>query len=234
MYNQCSQADLNNWEALGNPGWGWDDMAPYFRKHETFHPPSKETVKKFSAEYLDPALRGSNGPIHLSLCEQDINWLQERWPETAKNAGYPVPNTEPRSGAAIGGFNTLSTVNPATRTRSYAANGYWIPYRERPNFHVVTNAMVQKIVMDDSAENPRASAVLVEIDSQPQTVKARKEVIMCAGVIQSPQLLELSGIGAKTHLDSLGVRTVVNNEAMGENLQDHIMIVPCYVSQAAG
>ena len=205
-------------------------MAPYFRKHETFHPPSKETMQKYAADWLDPALRGTNGPIHLSLCEQDVNWVQERWPATAKNAGYPVPNVDPRSGSCIGGFNTLSTVEPQTRTRSYAASGYWIPNRDRPNLHVVTHATVHKLLLDHSTTTPRAAGVFVELDSKTQTVRCKKEVLTCAGAIQSPQILEISGIGAKAHLTKIGVETFIDNPAVGENLQDHLMIVPCFVS----
>ena len=91
--------------------------------------------------------------------------------------------------------------------------------------------MVQQIIFDERANPARATGAIVDIGGKTKTVNAKKEVVLCAGVIQSPQILELSGIGAKNTLDRLGIRCKVDNPAVGENLQDHLMFVPCFVSE---
>ena len=230
MYSQSSRTDLNNWEALGNIGWNWETLAPYYRKHETFHLPSKENAKKYQSDYLDPATRGEDGPIQVSLSEHDVTWLQEAWPPTAQNAGYPVPR-DPRSGSAIGGFNNLSCIDPKTMTRSYAANAYWAPNKHRPNLKVMPRALTTKINFTRIDNVPRAASVTVEIDGSPMIINATQEVILCAGAIASPHLLEVSGIGSRKLLESIGVDVVVDNENVGENLQDHIFTGPTYVSR---
>ncbi|KAF2709503.1 GMC oxidoreductase [Pleomassaria siparia CBS 279.74] len=222
MFSMASRQDLDNWKGLGNNGWGFDDLAPYYRKFETYHPPSKILSPKINDKYVDPLLRGTSGPIQISFCEADFAWQQEAWPETCVNAGYPTPG-DPRSGSAIGGFNQLTTVDPKTVKRSYSARAYYEPNAGRENLSLLTNALVEKIQFEKGGSgDATATGVKFLVDGQAYTAKANKEVIVCGGTINSPQILELSGIGSTSVLHKAGVDDiVVDNPNVGENLNDH-------------
>jgi choline dehydrogenase-like flavoprotein len=143
------------------------------------------------------------------------------WPETCINAGYPVPK-DPRSGSAIGGFNQLTTVDPKTVQRSYSARAYYEPNKDRPNLTVLTDALVSKIEFDNSGSGDvTATGVQFLVNGTKYTVKANKEVIVSGGAINSPQILELSGIGSRSLLEKAGIDVVIDNPNVGENLNDH-------------
>ncbi|OCL04181.1 GMC oxidoreductase [Glonium stellatum] len=218
MFSMCSRQDLDNWAELGNNGWGFDDMIPYFRKFETYNPPSKELSTKINSQYLDPLLRGTNGPV------------QEVWPQTCINLGYPQPK-DPRSGSAIGGFNQLTTVDPKLVRRSYSARAYYEPNAHRPNLSVLTDALVSKIEFEKTTPysgSAKATSVQFTVAGIPYTVNVKKEVIICGGTINSPQILELSGIGSASLLQKHGVNVVYDNPNVGENLNDHSATGLCF------
>jgi choline dehydrogenase len=114
----------------------------------------------------------------------------------------------------------LETIDAASSTRSYAATAYYAPNINRPNLAVLTEAQVNKIVLSKSSGSVKATGVNFTSKGTTYKVKARKEVILCAGAFQSPQILELSGIGSKEILAPLGIPVVVENPNVGENLQD--------------
>ena len=229
MHAQASWQDLNNWEQLGNPGWNWNALAPYFRKSETYHPPSKEDAQKFQTEWVDPAQRGVDGPVQLSFSERSGNFVSPLWPETARNLGYPTPS-DPRNGPMVGGFSQLTCVDPKTVTRSHAASAYLEPNRQRSNLHIQTGALALKVKFAEANGKSKAVGVEFEANGQIQSVTALKEVIVCAGSVKSPQLLECSGVGNAKILNELGVPVVADVAGVGENLMDHPMVLPCFVS----
>ncbi|KAH7126914.1 hypothetical protein B0J11DRAFT_526754 [Dendryphion nanum] len=221
MFSMASRQDLDNWAELGNKGWGFDDLAPYYRKAEKYNAPSKELSDRIGGKYVDPLLRGTDGPIQLSFCEADTQWSQELWPATCETMGYPAPK-DPRTGSAIGGFNQLTTVDPKTTRRSYSARAYYEPASDRPNLSLLTGALVAKIETEKSGDGDvTATGVKFTVEGTSYTVKANREVIVCGGVINSPQILELSGIGNKDLLQKAGVDVVVDLPGVGENLNDH-------------
>lgn len=142
------------------------------------------------------------------------------WPKTIKNAGY-APVNDPRTGSAIGGFNQLSTIDPRHNRRSYAAREYYEPNKDRPNLFVFTHALVSKIELEKNADSVKATGVQFISNGSPYTVKANREVIVCGGAVNSPQILELSGIGSPAVLQKAGVEVVVDLPGVGENLSDH-------------
>lgn len=225
MYSHCSKGDLNAWRDLGNPGWGWDDILPYFQKIEHIHLPEDLARSALSTEYIQPEMRGTNGPIQTSFQKDAFNWVQEAWTQLSKNMGYPTA-TDPRTGSSLGLFNQLTAVDPKTSTRSYAASTYLVEAEKRPNFTVVTETLVRRVLLDKSGTGREARASSVELESAGTTftVQARKEVILCTGSIQSPQILELSGIGSRSILEKHGIEVVVENDNVGENLQDHVIV----------
>ncbi|OAG07777.1 alcohol oxidase [Paraphaeosphaeria sporulosa] len=221
MFSMASRQDIDNWEELGNNGWNFDGLAPYYRKFERYNASSKVLSSKINDKYIDPQLRGTDGPIQVSFCDADTTWNQEIWPETALNAGYPTPK-DPRTGSAIGGFNQLTTVDPVTMRRSYSARAYYEPNKDRSNLSVLTNALVSKIDLEKiGSADAKATGVYFIVNGTTHHVKANREVIVCGGVVNSPQILELSGIGSPEILSRAGVDVVVELPAVGENLNDH-------------
>jgi choline dehydrogenase len=153
----------------------------------------------------------------------EATWMQEVWPKTILNAGYK-PSKDPRGGSAIGGFNQLNTVDPKHVRRSYSARDYYEPASGRSNLSVLTHALVSKIQLEKTDGDAKATGVEFTKDGATFTLKAKKEVIVCGGSINSPQILELSGIGSSAVLRSAGVETIVDNAGVGENLNDHTAI----------
>jgi len=115
----------------------------------------------------------------------------------------------------------LNTVDPKHKRRSYAARAYYEPNAERTNLSLLTNALVAKILLEKNGGDAKATGVQFIVDDATHTVKVKKEVIVCGGVINSPQILELSGIGSPSVLQKAGVDLVVDNAGVGENLNDH-------------
>jgi choline dehydrogenase len=225
MLSHPSKRDLDNWRDLGNENWSWDDLAPYFRKFETYNAPPDKVADTLGTQYIDPLLRGTDGPIQTAFPETDSSFVQEVWAETSDNLRLHKP-TDPRSGSSLGAFNQLLSIDPKTMTRSYSASGYYAPNAGRPNLSLLTDAMVAKINFsgDNGEDHLRATGVDVIVGGKTFTVNAGKEVLLCAGVIQSPQLLEVSGIGSQSRLEQYGIKTLIDNPNVGENLQDHVMV----------
>ncbi|KAH7402770.1 hypothetical protein BKA66DRAFT_8824 [Pyrenochaeta sp. MPI-SDFR-AT-0127] len=220
MFSMASRQDLDNWVELGNIGWGFDDLLPYYRKFETYHPASETHAAKINDKYLDKTLRGTSGPIHICFPETEVTWAQEIWPKTIINAGYKQ-HGDPRTGSAIGGFNQLNTIDPKHNRRSYAARDYYEPNAGRPNLSLLTKALVSKIELEQTGGDAKATGVQLIVDGTTHTVKAKREVIVCGGTVNSPQILELSGIGSPAVLQKAGVDVLVDLASVGENLNDH-------------
>ncbi|KAL8989551.1 MAG: hypothetical protein Q9177_001587 [Variospora cf. flavescens] len=219
------KSSIDAWERLGNEGWNWDAMAPYYRKFHTFNPPSKETAEALGTAYIDQEIQGNSGPIQSSFPEFH-GPLGKAWPQTFKNLDFPLTSDPLSSGGqATGGFSYLSTVDPHTWERSHAGSAYYTPIKDRPNLCLLTETQVQKIILEkQSATNVVAKGVsFLDHGGMSRTKMAKREVIVCAGAIHSPQLLELSGIGSAHILRSHGTEVFYNNPYVGENFQDHPM-----------
>ncbi|KAF2032262.1 alcohol oxidase [Setomelanomma holmii] len=196
MFSMASRQDLDNWAELGNKGWGFDDLLPYYRKFETYHPCGGDLADKVNDKYLDASLRGTSGPIKVSFPRTEATWVQEVWPKTILSAGYD-PSKDSRSGSAIGGFNQLNTVNPEHNCRSYAAREYYEPNASRPNLSLLTSALVSKVLVENTGSEAKASGVQFVVDGTTHTVKVNKEVFKA------------------------GVEVIVQSDGVGENLNDH-------------
>ena len=223
-----SKSGLDAWEALGNPGWNWSAMAPYYRKFHTLNMPSDKTCKSLALDYLDSDVQGVNGPIQASFTEDEGpgGSFSSVWVETFKNLNLKV-SRDLLSGSGAGGFANPSSIEPKRRIRSYAGNAYYSPeVAARPNLKVITKATVTKINFSSGtgADIDAICATGVQYTDngrEEKTLCARYEVILAAGTFQSPQLLELSGIGTQDLLTRLGISTVIDNPFVGESLQDH-------------
>lgn len=216
FFDRGSRGDYNLWEDLGNPGWGWNGLLPYFKKSETYHPPSPDLAREFRLTY-DPSAHGTSGPIHSSyppfLYPVIRNFLA-----VFEEFGSRVPR-DGGSGDALGAFWVPNTLDPSTMTRSFARTGYYNPAAKRRNLHLLTGTTATKILFQGK------TAVGVQFGkskNEPlQSVKATHEVIIAAGSQHTPQLLLLSGIGDKTFLKSLDIDVVSDLPGVGQNFQDH-------------
>lgn len=211
-------ADLNGWSKLGNWGWSWYSFLPYFLRAEKYTPADQQQAQDLEIN-LDPRYHGDRGPIQTSFPPSYGN-LAEAWNPTFAQLNLQLQG-DPYAGRATGSYTTLITQNRANATRSYAANAYYQPNANRPNLKVLTKAYATKVLFRDGVSPLEAIGVTFTSANRTYTVKANREVILAAGVVQSPQLLELSGIGDKNLLNQHNITTLVHNPNVGENLQDH-------------
>ncbi|KAI1395965.1 glucose-methanol-choline oxidoreductase-like protein [Hypoxylon fuscum] len=214
-----SKSAIDAWAQFGNPSWDWKTLAPYFKKCHTLSRPSPAACDHLRLNYIDDTVRGTDGPVQASFPETD-DPLPAAWVDTLAALGYPASG-DPFSGELVGGYINAMNIDPTSGTRSDAVTAYYEPAKDRPNLHVVTDVVVEKIVFAKSGTMPKAIGVQVQRDGHSLVVEATKEVILAAGVFGTPKLLELSGVGLRERLEPLGIPVVVDNANVGENLQDH-------------
>jgi choline dehydrogenase len=201
VYVRGNPEDFEGWAAQGAAGWRYRDVLPYFKRAET------------RAEGGD-AYRGANGPLQTTYGTLE-NPLHAAWLAAARQAGYP--ETQDINGAQQEGFGRMDMTVGGGR-RSSAANAYLRPAMRRPNLSVLTHALATRVVFDGR----RAVGIEYRRGGATQIARAAREVILCGGPINSPQLLKLSGIGPAEELRSLGIPVIHALPGVGENLQDHL------------
>ncbi|KAI1737941.1 hypothetical protein F4680DRAFT_426609 [Xylaria scruposa] len=218
------KAEIDAWAELGNPGWDWSSMVSSYKKSYTLIPPSDEaTLKHLGINWINNEYRGSSGPIRVSFPGVLENPLCKAWIESFQGMNM-ITSADPFSGTSIGGYSNTATVDPETKVRSYAGSAYGNTARQRPNVRIITDAQVQKITLAAiGAGNIRATGVEALVNGRAETFQCEREVLLAAGVYNTPKLLELSGIGDKKLLDRHGIPVRVNLPGVGENLQDHLM-----------
>ncbi|MFG3593129.1 GMC family oxidoreductase [Bradyrhizobium sp. RDI18] len=203
LYVRGESRDYDGWAQLGNRGWSWDDVLPYFRKSENWEG--------------DPAAwRGKNGPLNVRD-QYEFAEITDALIAAAGECGYPR-NPDYTCGKQDGFAYFQLTQKNGVRWSTKRA--FLEPAMKRPNVRVETNAHTTKIMLDGK----RASGVAYRKESSYAVVKARREVILCAGAVQSPQLLELSGIGRPDVLQGHGIDVLHALPGVGENFQDHYII----------
>ncbi|KAK3360496.1 putative choline dehydrogenase [Lasiosphaeria hispida] len=221
-WNRASRQDYDAWRELGNEGWGWEDLLPFFKRSETFHAPDEQNQRENKLFY-DPDTLGETGPVHVGYAAQ-YSASHQLWHDTLHSLGVETNNAHV-GGSNVGVWTNMGSVDPATVTRSSSATAYYLPNASRPNLAVLTDALVTDVVLNQVGGGSEWTATGVRF-RHGDTVflaSATKEIIICAGTVQSPQILELSGIGDAEILSQAGVTVKVNNPNVGENLQDHIM-----------
>ena len=203
IYIRGQREDYDHWAALGNDGWGYDDVLPYFIKSER-------------NQRGRSAFHGDGGPLSVSDIGAKDD-LIEAFIAGAAQVG--VARTEDFNGARQegAGYYQLTTWKG---WRWSTAKGYLRPAAQRPNLQVQTQAQAMGVVFDQR----RAVGVRFRQGGQDKLARCRAEVVLCAGAIQSPQLLQLSGVGPGALLQRLGVPVVHALAGVGENLQDHLQL----------
>jgi choline dehydrogenase-like flavoprotein len=218
VYDRGSAADYNAWEALGNNGWGWSGMEPYFIKGTTFQPPTEDVVKDFNITW-DPSVYGK-GPLTVSITSNQYADIKDYW-AAWKATGVYVPE-DGNNGEAYGPSWYANTMDAKTGRRAHARYAYYDPIQSRTNLRILTKTTATKIVFDDKKKPTLATGVeITNASGKTSIVYAKKEVVLAAGAIQTPKLLQLSGIGRKDVLKAAGIKTRVELDAVGSNFQDH-------------
>lgn len=200
IYTRGQAEDFDHWRQLGNDGWSYDDVLPYFRKAE-------------DNERGPDAFHGSGGPLGVSDL-RDSHPLARAYVEAAQQCGYPRNDDFNGAQQEGAGFYQTTMRNGA---RSSANTAYLKPARARPNLNVVTDALTTRVLFDGR----RAIGVEYRVGDRTQRAHAGREVIVSAGSFNSPQLLQLSGIGPATLLKQHGIEIVADRPAVGDNLSDH-------------
>ena len=201
LYVRGQAEDYNHWAALGNEGWSFNDMLPYFKKSE-------------HNEDLSGELHGQGGPLNVST--RPVNYeISKRFIEASKQAGFKY--TDDFNGTDQEGVGYYQcTIKDGQRCS--AARGYLVPAMSRPNLDVKTGAYVKRILIKDN----KAIGVEVDINGSTHSIMANKEVILSAGSIQSPQILMLSGIGDEVELAKHSIPVTKHLPGVGKNLQEHV------------
>lgn len=223
-YVRASRAQIDAWEDLGNEGWNWDSLWPYYLKSEHFYPPTPGTVKK-GVEYK-PSAHGLDGHVGVGWSNYTMGGnAHSVLNQTYQNIG--IPYNKDQSTGNLHGFSLFpSTIDSKLEIRSDAARSYLYGIETRPNLHLITNSLAEKIEWDDTTSKHgsglKASGVQTRsIHGGPsRLIKARREVILSAGSLKSPGMLERSGVGNAQLLKRFGIQVKYDLPAVGENLQD--------------
>jgi choline dehydrogenase len=203
MYIRGQQRDYDEWAALGNPSWSWDACLPYFRKLE-------------HNDLGEGPTHGTAGPLWASTVPRG-HPLVDAFLAAGNSQGVPTVddfNSGPQEGV---GYFQLSTRNGF---RCSTATAYLRPARRRPGLRIETDAHATRVVFDGL----RAIGIRYRKGDVTHEVRARREVLLCAGTFQSPQLLQASGVGPASHLRELDIPVVLGLDGIGENLQDHLQV----------
>lgn len=228
-YTRAESNQIDAWETLGNEGWSWATLFPYYLKSETFTAPDAGRLAASHVAF-DMAYHGTSGPLRTGFARDNTN---SSFP-AAMNATYQAlgnPWVGDGTGGSMVGFSPYpKTIDQDLNVRWDAARAYYFPYADRANLKVLLNTTANKLTWSSaaSADDSSSSSVTadgVEITSADGTtsvVKAAKEVILSAGALVSPLLLELSGVGNPAVLAQYGIDTVVDLPTVGENLQDQV------------
>ncbi|MES0155155.1 GMC family oxidoreductase N-terminal domain-containing protein [Mesorhizobium sp. M0018] len=199
-----AREDFDAWAAAGNPGWGFDDLLPAFKALED---------NQAGADQW----RGVGGPLHVTDCSTSVHPLTKRYLAAANQAGLPLnPDFNGASQEGVGVYQ-ITTRNGR---RMSAARAFLRPATKRKNVRVEINALATKILF----EGKRAVGIEYLQNGATKTARAGREIILSGGSVNSPQLLQLSGVGPSALLGALGIPVVHANENVGANLQDHVGI----------
>lgn len=209
IYQRGHRSNYDAWAALGNDGWGWNDLLPYFKRLEHY--------ERGASDH-----HGTGGPINVADL-RDPNPLSRAFVASCEEQGYPLNSDF--NGEDQEGFG-LYQVTQKNGQRCSAAVGYLRPALERDNLTAIPHAHVRRLTFDGK----RCTGAVYRKDGAETTVQARREVIVCGGAINSPQLLMLSGIGPAKALSGLGIDVMHDLPGVGQNLQDHLMVPVAYHS----
>ena len=210
VYMRGLPNDFDDWRAMGNIGWGYDDVLPFFKAVEDH-------------DDGDPRYHGRGGPIHVTDVSADVHPLCDRYIASCESLGFPAtPDFNGERGEGVG----IYQINTRSGFRSCSANEHLRSARSRRNLEVRTKSLATRVIF----EGKRAAGVRYLRGGTEHTVTARRQLILCGGAINTPQLLQLSGVGDGARLQAMGIAPVHHSPAVGRNLQDHLAVSYFYGS----
>ncbi|KAK2803295.1 hypothetical protein FQN51_003713 [Onygenales sp. PD_10] len=223
VFLRGTKEEYDAWGELGGEGstWNWEGLLPYFKKGLTFSPPDEAQAEEFSIAY-DPEFWGSSAKIFGSFGHGNLRGVMKLFYSAMKN--MPGVTTPPDSGSGETGlyWYTISQ-EPENWQRSYSRTGH-LDGLDRENYEILVGAKVNKILFEDEVATGVQWVSRNDTELAPQTVKARKEVILAAGTVHTPQVLMLSGIGPAPLLEEAGLDVKIDLPGVGNNFQDHSYI----------
>jgi choline dehydrogenase-like flavoprotein len=218
-YMRGSREDYDSWEALGNPGWGWNGLLPYFRKSTTFAPPAPAIAARWNMTWdLSVYDQSGRGPLRATIPNFQYPDVAAFWAAWNQDPDV-LKQRDIGAGLGPGSYWTPSSIDTRDSTRSSARKAYFDPAQARPNLQLLTGHTVDEILFQGLV----ATGVRIKsrANNSTSSVFARKEVILAAGAVQTPQLLQVSGIGPRKVLQAAGIVVRKDLAAVGANLQDH-------------
>lgn len=224
---RASAGDYDSWEQLGNPGWGWDGLLPYFKKATTLDAPSAEVAAKLNYTW-DESYYG-DGPLHAGFPDFQYSDMYTFF-DGFTELGVPFQK-EQGAGNNTGIVWSPSALDTKTMTRSSSLTAYYDTAADRTNLNLLAERQVTEIIF--SGLTAKGVKFLNRADGSTSSVYAKKEVILAAGAIHTPQLLQLSGIGPKAVLKSAGIKTRLDLASVGSNYQDHPVAYMIFSSECA-
>lgn len=213
IYVRGNRRDFDHWNFLGNEGWSYEEVLPYFKKSENFEGEASD-------------FHGVGGPLRVVKCP-DPTPVASAFAQAAVELGYKGPDWDFNGAQQEEGAGLYQVNITEDGKRCSTAVAFLKPILERPNLTVKPWVQVTKILF----EGNRAVGIEYAQDGETHQVKAEKEAIVCAGAFDSPKLLMLSGIGPAEQLQSHGIATVVDLPGVGKNLQDHVLLPIPYKSK---
>ncbi|KAF9020547.1 alcohol oxidase [Hymenopellis radicata] len=223
LFDRGAAEDYNNWEKLNNTGWGWAGLLPYFRKSTRFNTPIDPAIVTEYNQTWDTSVYGTDGPIQVTYPP----WV---WPapvsyqiqfQAWNEVGVPT-QLEGAAGKSYNAFWVPSNVDSNGR-RSYARNQYFDPAKSRTNMELLTSYRVNEVLFSSTK---RAEAVTIQARGTANgastiTVRANQEIVLCAGWMHTPHILQRSGVGPRALLQQAGIDVVSDLPGVGANMQDH-------------
>ncbi|MCZ6656628.1 MAG: GMC family oxidoreductase N-terminal domain-containing protein [Gammaproteobacteria bacterium] len=212
IYMRGQRSDYDHWAQLGNRGWSWDDVLPVFKRSEDYQHGSNE-------------FHGAGGELRVE--ERRVNWeILDAWRDAAEQCGIPKIE-EFNRGDNFG--NAYFQVNQRRGVRWSGTRAFLRPVQSRRNLDILTHAHVQRLRFDLDNGRKRATGIDVRLrGGEIRHIEARREVILAAGAIGSPQILQLSGVGPGKLLRSKGIEVLHDLPGVGENLHDHLQVRSIY------
>ncbi|PQE31452.1 GMC oxidoreductase protein [Rutstroemia sp. NJR-2017a WRK4] len=219
-YTRAEDIQIDAWETIGNDGWNWENLLPYYKKSQNLEAPATAQVE--AGITYNPSVNALGGPLKTGwLNAADTTDFHNILNETYSTLN--VSWNEDVNGGKMVGYNRYpATYDKELNVRFDAGRAYYYPIANRTNLHLYPNTFAQRITWKSGEKTPKANGVevLAVNSTSPYTIQANKEVILSAGSLASPLILELSGIGNPTVLNKYNISVVVDLPTVGENLQD--------------